>query len=117
MIATLTILLLFQLGGEVLARAFGLPLPGPVIGIVGLFGLLLLQPTLAQRMAETANALLAHLSLLFVPAGVGVVQHLDTFGDKGPALLAALAVSTALAILVAAGSFLLVARLTEAADD
>ena len=116
MIQTLTILLLVQLGGEMVTRGFGLPLPGPVVGLGALFGLLLLRPGVAARMAGTANALLAHLSLLFVPAGVGVVQHLDTFDRHGPALLTALVLSTALAILASAATFLAVARLTGSGD-
>ena len=116
MLFTFTILLLLQLGGEVLARGLHLAVPGPVVGLAGLFVLLLLRPGLAARMAPTANGLLAHLSLLFVPAGVGVTRHLDTFGADGPALLAALVLSTGLAILAAVGAFLAVARLTGAHD-
>lgn len=117
MILNVTILLLFQLAGEVMARGLGLSIPGPVLGLAGLFALLLARPSLATRMSKTANGLLAHLSLLFVPAGVGVVGHLGTFGSDGPALLAALVGSTVLAILAAVAAFLAVARLTGAADE
>ena len=33
MIAALTVLLVFQLMGEVIARALALPIPGPVVGM------------------------------------------------------------------------------------
>lgn len=110
MITHLTILLIFQLLGEVLARALHLPLPGPVIGMALLFITLCAVPRLAAITA-TARLLLANLSLLFVPAGVGVVGHLDTFGTEGPALAAAILGSTVLAILAGVGTFLGVARL------
>ena len=106
----LTVLLAFQLIGEVAARALHLPLPGPVIGMALLFVALLAVPRLAA-ITPTARVLLANLSLLFVPAGVGVVGHLDTFGTQGPALAVAIVGSTVLAILAGVGTFLGVARL------
>ena len=86
-------LLVLQLVGEVLARAFSLPLPGPVIGM------LLLMPALGWRplrepVTEVARFLLAHLSLLFVPVGVGVITHLDVLRQHGFGLLAVIALST-----------------------
>ena len=107
MIQNIVILLLFQLGGETLSRAFGLPVPGPVIGLAALFAGLILVPGLADKMRETTSGLLSHLSLLFVPAGVGITAHLGTFAENGLALAAALVVSTTLAILAGVGAFLL----------
>jgi holin-like protein len=49
-----------------------------------------------------SGGLLATLSLLFVPAGVGIVQHLPRLAAEWPALAAALVVSTA-ATLAATG--------------
>lgn len=117
MILNLTVLLLFQLSGEVLARALALPLPGPVIGMALLLGLLLARPAVADRLHETASALLAHLSLLFVPAGVGIVGHLGLLEQAGAAILIALTGSTVAAIAVGAAVFAGVARLTGRADD
>jgi putative effector of murein hydrolase LrgA (UPF0299 family) len=117
MIRDLTILLVCQLTGEVLSKSLDLPLPGPVLGMAGLFGLLVLWPALAEHMTKTARVLLAHLSLLFVPAGVGVVGHIDRLGHDGPALGLAIVVSTALAILTGVGAFRLTARLTGTPDD
>ena len=94
-------LLVLQLIGEVLARAFSLPLPGPVIGM------LLLMPTLGWRplrepVTEVARFLLAHLSLLFVPVGVGVITHLDVLRQHGFGLLAVIALSTWIGLAVSA---------------
>lgn len=110
MIAHLTVLLTCQLIGEVAARAFHMPLPGPVIGMALLFAGLVAVPRLAV-ITSTARVLLANLSLLFVPAGVGVVGHLGTFGTQGVALALAILGSTVLAILAGVGTFLGVARL------
>lgn len=117
MIRNIAILLAFQLLGETLARGADLSVPGPVIGFGALFLTLLAVPGLAARMRDTANGLLTHLSLLFVPAGVGVTAHLALFAESGLALAAAVVGSTVLAILVAVGAFLLTSRLTGVSRD
>ncbi len=117
MIPHLALILCFQLLGEVLTRALDLFLPGPVLGLVLLVALFVAFPKVAEAVRPTANGLLSHLSLLFVPAGVGVVGHLATFSDYGPVFLIALLVSTPLAIGAGALTFVGVARLTERAND
>lgn len=102
MIAALSVLLLFQLAGEAVARTLGLPVPGPVIGM-GLFFLFLLArggPDDAMR--QTAGNLLQHLSLLFIPAGTGIVLYGELLAREWLPLAAALAGSTFLAIAVTA---------------
>ncbi|MBE0414559.1 MAG: CidA/LrgA family protein [Yoonia sp.] len=111
MILHLTILLAFQLTGEVISRLLELPLPGPVIGMTLLFFTLMIFPRLAAAITPTSRVLLAHLSLLFVPAGVGVVGHLDRFGSDGLALATAVIGSTALAISAGVLTFAGVARM------
>lgn len=110
MILNLTILLAAQLAGEILSRGLALPVPGPVLGMAMLAIALILRPALAQRLHPTTSGLLAHLSLLFVPAGVGVMGHLDKFGRDGLPILLTLIASTALAIAVGAVVFSLLAR-------
>jgi putative effector of murein hydrolase LrgA (UPF0299 family) len=112
MIHAVALLLVFQLGGEIVARLTGLPLPGPVLGMAALMLAFLILPSLHTRAEATAQGLLGHLSLLFVPAGVGVVGHLGRLGADGGPILVAILVSTALAIAVGAGVFVAVARLT-----
>ena len=98
MISALTWLLLYQLTGEFLARILSLPVPGPVIGMALLFGTLLIRGhmgrPLPQSMQQTANALLQHLSLLFVPAGVGIMVYLQLIADEWLPITTALIVST-----------------------
>lgn len=115
MILNITVLLGFQLAGEVIVRSLALPVPGPVLGMAMLLAAFLARPAFAARMLTTTGALLAHLSLLFVPAGVGVISHAGAVGQAGPALLAALFISTILALAAAALTFVLVARLTGSA--
>lgn len=114
MIRGLAILLACQLCGEVLSRSLALPVPGPVLGLLVLFALLQVRaarpPSEASDLDRAADGLLANLALLFVPAGVGVVQHLGLLREHGPALLAALVGSTVLALLVTVATFRLVAR-------
>lgn len=112
MILNLTILLGAQLTGEIAARALVLPVPGPVLGLCLLLILFMLRPVLFEMLRPTASGLLAHLSLLFVPAGVGVMGHLDRLGAEGLPLLLALVGSTTLAIAVGAATFVGVLRLT-----
>lgn len=61
--------------GEVVSAALDLPVPGPVLGLLLLLVLLQVQPE--PRAEPVADGLLRLLPLLFVPAGVGVVEHLD----------------------------------------
>lgn len=113
MIPTLVTILMFQLGGEVISRALGLPLPGPVLGMVALVAAFLVAPRMAEVVRPTAQGLLAHLSLLFVPAGVGVVVHIGVLRTEAAAIALALVGSTLAAIAVGALTFAAVARLTE----
>ncbi|MFT7057684.1 MAG: putative effector of murein hydrolase LrgA (UPF0299 family) [Pseudorhodobacter sp.] len=115
MIPALLALLLCQLTGEALARALALPLPGPVLGLLLLLAGFALFPKLVDIVRPLAQGLLGHLSLLFIPAGVGVVGHLDSLGGQGLPVLLALLVSTPLAIAVGALVFVAVARLTGSA--
>ncbi|WP_426147246.1 CidA/LrgA family protein [Polaromonas sp. DSR2-3-2] len=86
-------LLIFQSAGELLARGLALPLPGPVIGMVLLL-LALRWPAVQQPVAACAEFLLSHLSLLFVPVGVGVMTHLSLVSQYGIRLLAVVVLST-----------------------
>lgn len=96
----LALLLGFQLMGEAARAAFDLALPGPVIGMAALFAVLMIRGETPEGLEKTADGLLAHLALFFIPAGVGVMLHLDLLADEWPALLAALVLSTAIAVAV-----------------
>ena len=86
-------LLLLQLAGEALARLLGLPFPGPVVGML-LLVLALRWPLVREPVRSAAHFLLSHLSLLFVPVGVGVITHLGLLRDYGLKLMLVIALST-----------------------
>jgi holin-like protein len=92
-IPAVTALLACQLAGEIAARALHLPVPGPVVGMVILFVVMLLRRRDApEALGATADGLLGNLGLLFVPAGVGVVLHLPLLArDWAPLSLAVVA--------------------------
>lgn len=117
MIPALALILCFQLLGEVLSRGLGLVLPGPVLGMLFLLAALLARPALVERMRIPAQTLLGHMSLFFVPAGVGVVAHLGLLRSYGAELLVALTASTVLAMAASVLAFRLVARLVGTRDD
>lgn len=102
MLAALTLILLFQLAGEAIALLFALPVPGPVIGMGLLFAALALRGGPAENLRSTAQNLLQHLSLLFVPAGVGVMLHVERIADEWLPIVVALIASTFAAIVVTA---------------
>jgi holin-like protein len=98
----LALLLVFQLIGEATVYAIGLPIPGPVLGMVLLLGAVALRRDLQPRLAPTSTTLLSHLSLLFVPAGVGVMVHGARLAAEGVAIVIAIVVSTVLALAATA---------------
>jgi holin-like protein len=120
MIASLSLILLCQLAGEVIVHGLGLPVPGPVLGLAFLLLLLLARdrfavlargPLQGHGVENASRGLLAHLSLMFVPAGVGVVQKLDLVAAHGIAIAAVLALSVVMTLLATVATFLGVSRL------
>lgn len=111
MLPAFAALLVCQLAGEAAVRAGALPLPGPVVGMALLFALMLARAPLPQELAPTSDGILKHLSLLFVPAGVGVVQQLDRLGHDGLRLLAVIVVTTVISLAVTALVFAGTAKL------
>ncbi|MET0981069.1 MAG: CidA/LrgA family protein [Telluria sp.] len=102
MLPAFTILLLFQCLGEGIVFLLGLPIPGPVVGMMLLFAALLLWPALQARIETAANELLRHLSLLFVPAGAGIIVTAGSGSGHWLAIIASLVVSTLLTLAVTA---------------
>jgi holin-like protein len=102
MIAAMTVLLVYQLVGEIAVVAFRLPVPGPVVGMALLFVSLMVRGTVSEDLRDTAQGLLRHLSLLFVPAGVGVMAHLHRLTREWLPISVSLVFSTLLTIAVTA---------------
>ena len=97
----LTWLLVLQSAGELLSRGLSLPFPGPVVGMMLLL-LALRWPQVREPVAACANFLLAHLSLLFVPVGVGVMTHLSLVSQYGGRMLVVVVLSTLIGMAVTA---------------
>ena len=102
MLPAFAILLLFQCLGEGIVFLLGVAVPGPVVGMMMLFGALLLWPALQARIEAAASELLRHLSLLFVPAGVGIIAAAGSGSGHWLAIAASLVVSTLLTLAVTA---------------
>ena len=94
-------LLVLQSAGELLAHALRLPFPGPVVDLVLLLIALRFE-AVRTPVAACADFLLAHLSLLFVPVGVGVMTHLGLIGEYGARMLAVIVLSTWIGLAVTA---------------
>ena len=117
MLTYLTLIFCCQLIGELLVSFTGLPVPGPVIGMLLLFAGLLLHGSLPEDLGRVADALITHLSLLFVPAGVGVMLHLKLLGDELLPISIALLASTLITIAISGRMMSWLNRNREAARD
>jgi holin-like protein len=94
-------LLALQSLGELLSRGLSLPFPGPVVGMLLLVMALRLH-AVRTPVAACADFLLSHLSLLFVPVGVGVMTHLGVVSQYGGRMLAVIVLSTLVGLAVTA---------------
>jgi holin-like protein len=94
------VLLVFQLVGEIVARAAGWPIPGPVVGMALLLVALEIGLPESEALRGVSSGLLSHLSILFVPAGVGVMLHAPRLAAEWPAVAVSLVASTAAALAV-----------------
>ena len=87
MLPQITLLLVCQLAGEVLVRLATIPVPGPVVGMLLLLVILFARGGVPDALGQTTGGLLDHLSLLFVPAGVGIIVHLPLVAAEWPAIV------------------------------
>ena len=102
MLLAFAVLLVFQCLGEGLVFLFGWPVPGPVTGMLLLLAALLAFPRLQEVVEAGATELLRHLSLLFVPAGVGIVVAASSGAGQWLAIVASVVVSTLATMAVTA---------------
>lgn len=102
MIGSIATLLAFQLLGEVLSRVLRLPVPGPVLGMILLFLALVLRGGTPAAFGNVCRNLLSYLSLLFVPAGVGIITHLGLAAREWLPIAITLVTSTAATMVVTA---------------
>ncbi|MDH4573243.1 CidA/LrgA family protein [Salinicola acroporae] len=100
LIIGMCILLGCQFLGEIISRALSLPVPGPVLGMLVLLIGLLIRGSVPASLRTMGEGLLKYLTLLFVPAGVGLIQHFGLIRQEIWILIATLIASTSVTILV-----------------
>lgn len=102
MIQPIALLLFCQLAGWVLHRITGLPLPGPILGMAILFLWLLLRPRSRPTLTAVAGWLLGHMTVMFLPSAVGIMEHGALLRAQGLVIVAAMVISTLLTLAVSA---------------
>ena len=102
MIGALIVVLLFQLAGEVTVRGLRLPFPGPVVGLLLLFLVLVVRGGVPENLRATSSMLLQHLMLLLVPATAAVIVHLERVREEWLPILLAGVGGTAVTLAVTA---------------
>ncbi|KAB8143120.1 CidA/LrgA family protein [Chloroflexia bacterium SDU3-3] len=102
MLKSITALLIFQLLGEVISRTLGLPIPGPVIGMLLLVAALFVRGSAPASLTRAAGGLIQNLSLLYVPVGVGIMVQFGLLQREWLAILLTLVVSTVVTIVITA---------------
>lgn len=118
MVVGLAVVLLCQLIGEIFAYVTHLPVPASVVGLVLLFGFFLVRDRWewlpfslrSEEIDKTCETLVQQMALLFVPAGVGIVQRLGILQANALGVLAIIVVTTAFSITVTAFTFRFVSR-------
>jgi holin-like protein len=107
----ITLLLIYQLVGEISVLLLRIPVPGPVLGMVMLFLTLVFRGRSSTSLDSASSALLSHLSLLFVPAGVGMMVHFDRIIHEWLPISIALVLSTVITMAASAIIMLTSSRL------
>jgi putative effector of murein hydrolase LrgA (UPF0299 family) len=113
MVEAFAVLLVFQLVGEVLVQALSLPVPGPLIGMLLLFGSLVLRGELGPGLRRSADALLGHLMLLFIPAVTGVMMYFERIEREWLPFVAACLLGAVMTMAVTAFTLRWMLRVTK----
>jgi len=115
----LSLLLIYQLAGEISVLLLGIPVPGPVLGMIMLFLTLAVRgcPSSSSALDQAATTLLSHLSLLFVPAGVGIMVHYERISNEWLSIGIALILSTVITMATTALIMLGMTRLLTKKDQ
>ena len=117
MILNAFVIVLCQISGNALVQFLDVPIPGPVIGLLLLLSLLVVRGGVPTGMDRMTTPLLRHMSLLFIPAGTGVLMHLDLISDEWLPIVAVIAVTTPLTLLVTAATLRLCLATADAKNN
>lgn len=117
MLLALFILLLFQLLGEASVQLLHLFVPGPVMGMVYFFVALVLWKPMKGYVEDLSKFITTHLSLFYIPAGVGMIEYFDLFGKYGVGMVLTILISTTITILATALIFHWLLRFSKAGGE
>lgn len=95
----------FAFLGDMISQGFGIVIPGPVIGMILLFSMLMIRKSIPQALDEAGQGILKYIGLLFVPAGAGISLYLELLVEKWDVILLASVTSTILTLGIAAWLF------------
>lgn len=86
--------------GELLSSWLGLLLPGSLVGMLLLVFLLFSGILKLEQMEKSADDLLQHLILLFVPAAVGIMVYVKAFAGNVVGIILNTLLSTVVVLAV-----------------
>jgi holin-like protein len=98
----IALIVAFWLIGEALVRASVLPIPGGVVGLFIVYGLLASRKLSLFSIRRGANWFLAEMLLFFVPAVMAVLEHHEMLGWLGLKILAVIVLGTIVVMAVTA---------------
>ncbi|PLC54086.1 CidA/LrgA family protein [Pollutimonas nitritireducens] len=98
-------LFIMQFLGEVVVRLTGLPVPGPLAGMLLMLVALIFHGRVPVGLRDTCHHLLKHLMLLFIPLVAGIMLHFGPLADEWIPFLLACIGGVALTIVATALSF------------
>lgn len=104
-------LLLICFIGEAVALVLPIPFPASILSMILLFLLLLFGWCKEKQIREVSDFLLGNMAVLFIPAGVSIINYFDEIRNVWPALLAIILISTIVTFLVTAFTTQLMIRL------
>lgn len=92
--ALLVIATLCGLGGNGIAFALDLPVPGPIAGLLAFLVLLVGAPRLRASAGELFDDVVPWMPLLFIPAGAGILETLSRLDSGWIAILISIVAGT-----------------------
>lgn len=96
------IILLFSFLGELLKNLIPLPVPASIYGLLLLFAALELHIVPLEAVHETGRFLIEIMPLMFIPAGVGLIDSWDALKPMFVPVVVIMIIST-IAVMVVSG--------------
>ena len=92
------------LAGELISALLPFPLPSSIISMLILLIMLFAGWLKIDHIREKSDFLLSNMAFFFIPAGVGVIEHLDTIASFWLEFIIIVVVSTVAVFLVTAAT-------------